>query len=94
MVLNFRQKDTGLLKTAPLGFSWTMLLFGIFVPLFRGDVKWFFYSLIIAFVTFGIGWLVLPFLYNKIYIKNLIKKGYVPADDYSDKALHSKGIIV
>ena len=93
MQINFKHKDTGVVKTAPLGFSWTSLLFGVFVPLLRGDVKWFFLSLVIALLTFGIGWLFIPFIYNKIYIKNLMEKGYIPADDFSKQALAAKGII-
>ena len=93
MQVNLKHKDTGVIKTSPLGFSWTTLLFGVFVPLIRGDVKWFFLSLVIAFLTFGIGWLFIPFIYNKIYIKNLMDKGYISADDFSKQALASKGII-
>ena len=28
------------MKLAPVGYSWTNLFFGFFVPLFRGDWKW------------------------------------------------------
>jgi hypothetical protein len=93
MKVNLKHKDTGVVKTAPLGFSWTTLFFGIFVPLIRGDIKWFIISLVIAIVTAGLGWFVIPFIYNKIYIKNLIEKGYVPADEASKQALIEKGII-
>ena len=93
MVINFKHKDTGVVKTAPLGFSWTSLLFGIFVPMFRGDWKWFFIGLVLAVVTLGLGWIVIAFLYNKIYIKNLMEKGYIPADDISKQSLISKGIM-
>ncbi len=93
MKVNLKHKDTGVVKTAPLGFSWTTLFFGIFVPLIRGDIKWFIISLVIAIVTAGLGWFVIPFIYNKIYIKNLLEKGYVPADEASKQALIEKGII-
>ena len=56
MQINLKYKDTGVLKTAVLEFSWTTLLFCVFVPLTRGDVKWFFLSLAIAIFTMGIGW--------------------------------------
>jgi hypothetical protein len=93
MNVNLKHKDTGFVKTAPVGFSWTMLLFGIFVPMIRGDWKWFFIGLAIAIFTFGLGWLIVLFMYNKIYIKNLMEKGYIPADDFSKQTLASKGII-
>ena len=94
MTLNFKHKDSGVIKTAPLGFSWTLLLFGIFVPMLRGDWKWFFISLLLFLLTAGIAWFIVPFFYNKIYIKNLMEKGYIPADDFSKKILTQKGIIV
>lgn len=84
----------GVTKEVKLGFSWTMLFFGCFVPLIRGDIKWFLITLLVAFVTAGISWFVFPFIYNKFYIKDLIEKGWMPADVYSADALKSKGIVV
>lgn len=51
-------------KDVKVGFSWTMFFFGPLVPLFRGDLKWFLFSILISFFTVGIGWLILPFVYN------------------------------
>jgi hypothetical protein len=93
MIINLKHKDTEVIKSVPLGFSWTTLLFGALVPLLRGDLKWFFISILIAFFTFGLGWFIIPFFYNKIYIKNLMEKGYVPADDFSKQTLAAKGLI-
>ena len=94
MNVNLKHKDTGVVKTAPLGFSWTSLFFGAFVPLLRGDVKWFLLGMVIIIATFGLGLLIIPFIYNKIYIKNLMEKGYTPADDFSKQTLLSNGIMV
>lgn len=33
-------------------------------------------------------------VFSKIYIKNLMEKGYIPADDFSKQALPAKGIII
>lgn len=134
MVVNLKN-DAGVMRKAPVGFSWTMLFFGPLVPLFRGDLKWtilhllmlslaqlfsgdfvpsqlffdpfvpFFRSLyyysttldllmqLLPHLFFGIGWIVLPFIYNKRYIVNLLERGYKPADEESRIALVSRGII-
>lgn len=67
---------TGQYKEVKEGFSWTVLFWGIFPPLFRGDWKWLLIMLILAFFTAGISNLVFPFIYNKLYINDLIEKGY------------------
>ncbi len=90
MKVNLRN-SAGSLKQVKLGFSWTMLFFGIFVPLFRGDLKWTILSLILVIITSGLAWLILPFFYNRMYIKSLLEKGWYPADDMSRNAMIAKG---
>ena len=92
MQINLKHFTTGAMKQTKLGFSWTMIFFGGFVPLFRGDVKWFFITWAVAVATFGLGWFGFPFLYNKLYIKDLIEKGYIPADETSSESLSGAGI--
>ena len=53
-----------------------MLFFGIFVPLCRGDWKWFLIILVANLFTYGLASVVFAFVYNKIYIKDLLEKGY------------------
>lgn len=94
-------KKAGLVKEVKVGFSWTTFFFGFFPALFRGDLKWaaimFIISLILAPFTLGIGaWIsgiVFSFVYNKIYIKELIEKGYEPADEDARIALENNQII-
>lgn len=93
MTLNLKHSTTGVLKTSPTGFSWTTLFFGAFVPLFRGDFKWFVISIITSFFTCGLAWLVIPFIYNKRYIKDLLEKGYVAADEQTQYYLIGNGYI-
>lgn len=75
--------------TVKLGFSWTTLFFGGFVPLFRGDILW----TIIMFL-FGVSGLITPFgsgtfivhlifgwLYNRIYLNSRLKNGFAPATE-------------
>lgn len=76
--------NTGQVKQAPLGFSWTMFFFGFFPPMFRGDWKWFGIvlglGLLAAIVSAGVlGWvpgLIGAFIWNKSYLTNLISRGY------------------
>lgn len=85
--------ETGVVKQAPVGFSWTTLFFGGFPALLRGDVKWFLLGWLISLATVGFGLIIMAFIYNKIYVKDLMEKGYRPADDFSKNILAQKGIL-
>lgn len=74
--LTLKNPNTGQLRAAPVGFSWTTFFFGIFVPLLRKDLVMVLVMLVLGIVTFGIAFLVFPFIYNKIYLKGLLKRGY------------------
>jgi hypothetical protein len=95
------KNDAGLTKDVKVGFSWTTFFFGFLPALFRGDLKWAVIMLIIEAVigsfTFGIGaWIsgvVFSFVYNKIYIKELIEKGYRPANEEAKSALEQSQIL-
>lgn len=86
--------SAGVIREVKLGFSWTMLFFGPLVPLFRGDLKWMILSLVLDVLTSGIAWLILPFTYNKSYIKGLLYAGWIPADRMSEIAMITKGLPV
>lgn len=81
--------ESGLIKEVKIGFSWTTLFFGLFVPLIRGDLKWALIMLGIALLagvpTYGIGSfisnLVFAFIYNKLYVRDLLEKGYRPQNE-------------
>ena len=95
------KNEGGLTKEVKVGFSWTTFFFGFFPALFRGDLKWavimFILSLALGSFTLGIGsWvtgIVFSFIYNKIYIKELIEKGYKPANEQSRSILEQNAII-
>jgi len=84
--------DSGMVKEVKKGFSWTFFFFGLFVPLIRGDLKWAIIMLLLqtlaGFFTFGIGIfvvsLIFAFIYNKIYIKELLEKGYRPTEEFEE----------
>ena len=65
------------------GFSWTMLFFGFFAPLFRGDFKMAAISFVCAICTMGFSWLVFPFIWNGYHRKALEKCGYVSVEQYN-----------
>ena len=64
------------IKKAPVGFSWTTLLFGFFVPAIRQDWLWALCLLIAAILIGPFAGIVAAFFYNKVYIKSLVSKGY------------------
>jgi len=94
MKINLKHDQSGALKNVKLGFSWTTLFFGGLVPLIRGDLKWFVIMWLIIIITVGVAMFIFPFIYNKIYIKGLLGRGYVPADYFSKTALQAKGIVI
>jgi len=105
IIIHFKQKKVLLenkrlnkTKKVPFLYSWISLSFGFFVPILRGDIKWFLIYLIPIILYFinpllVFSNIVIAFFYNKRYIKDLIQKGYEPADENSKKLLLSKHII-
>lgn len=72
----FKNPKTGALKEAPVGFSWTTFFFGFFPALFRGDWKFGAIQFVLQMLTMGLSSLVFCFIYNKLYIKDLIGAGF------------------
>lgn len=81
---------------APVGYSWTVLFFGFFVPIFRGD--WIYTAILLAFgvFTFGLSNIVFSFIYNKTFIKNkILKSGFKAVRNQSadlSKIAHTIGL--
>lgn len=100
-MITLKQKGTDVIKECTTGYSWTTFFFGAFVPLVRGDLKWagimFALSILVGICTMGFGAVFVPpvfaFFYNKVYIKDLIEKGYTYTDDAGRNFLIGNGII-
>lgn len=92
MKINLKHQS-GLVKQVKVGFSWTTLFFGFFVPLIRGDWKWGLIILLVSCATCGLANIVFAFIYNKQYLADMIEKGWVPADEIGINALLARGII-
>lgn len=75
-MVTLKNESTGSVKQVKVGFSWTVMFFGIFVPLFRGDWLWFLIMTVAAIVTSGWSWIIFPFIYNRVYVNSLTDKGY------------------
>lgn len=101
MKIALKKDNSGLIKEVKVGFSWTTFFFGFFPALFRGDLKWaaimFITAALAGVATFGtatwVPYVVFSFIYNKIYIKELLEKGYTPANQTAQDLLEQKQIL-
>ncbi|MCJ7856079.1 DUF2628 domain-containing protein [Lachnospiraceae bacterium NSJ-143] len=92
------KNDAGIIKEVKVGFSWTVFFFSFFVPLIRGDFKWaaimFLISLLVGYFGYGltafIVGIIFSFMYNKLYTKELLSKGYYPLSDADRDIFNSK----
>ena len=62
---------SGIVKVGYVGYSWTYLVFGWFVPVVRGELGVGVLHLVITLVSFGLSQLIFPFLYNRQYMVHL-----------------------
>lgn len=92
MYINLKNK-AGVMRRCKVGYSWTSLFFGFLVPLLRGDWKWAVIMFIAAMFTFNLSCIVFGFIYNRIYVNELLEKGYVPADEFSQSVLVDRGFL-
>ena len=99
-MINLVNPRTKMVKKCSTGYSWTTFFFGVFVPLFRGDLKWaaifFIIAIMVSFVIGPLAFICGPifgFFYNKLYISNLVEKGYVGNEIIDNNWLIENGII-
>jgi hypothetical protein len=75
-----KHKDSGIRKTARLGWSWTYYYFGFLVPIFRGEITIAVLHLVITIFTLGLFQIVWSFLYNKQHMTRLLTSGWILSD--------------
>jgi hypothetical protein len=88
-------------KRVKIGYSWTEMFFGFWTAAFRGDFKWCLILVLMEVLLGAFTWgggaflvtFIFAFFYNEIYIKNLLFKGYKPADENSYNILRSYGYL-
>lgn len=69
-------RDSGLVKTGYIGYSWTYLLFGWFVPLIRGELGIAVLHLVITVFSAGLSQLIFPFIFNRQYMQRMLTAGW------------------
>ena len=101
------KNEAGMVKEAKIGFSWTTLIFGYWVPLLRRDYKiaglMFLLVVIIGVIVLTnpallwVSWgtwildISMAFVYNKMHIQGLQAKGFKPATEADNDILLSNG---
>jgi hypothetical protein len=87
------KNSIGMVKECKVGFSWTTFFFGCFPAFFRGDWKWGLIQAGLNLCTCGLSSFVFCFMYNKLYINDLLKQGYTPISDSDKSILISRNFI-
>jgi len=82
-----RHGESGLTRKGYVGFSWTYLFFGWFVPLFRGELVVAALHLLFTLVTGGLWQLIVCFLYNRQYMTRMLTSGWVLSDSEDRNAM-------
>lgn len=82
------------IREAPVGYSWTTLIFGFFPALFRSHYGGAVILFLIGLLTFGLSNIVFSFIYNKMYLKYLVGQGFQARGDkaYVDMIAARSGV--
>ncbi len=67
---------SGMTKIGYVGFSWTYMFFGPFVPIIRGEVAVGLFHFILSSITFLFFHLIEIFLYNGQYMRRQLTDGW------------------
>lgn len=100
MKIQLKNKYTQQVTEAPVGYSWTILLFGAFVPLFRKDWSSTLVLMVLNLSVFFLGGYIAELvidavfaaLYNKYYIAKMLANGWEPLNKSSQEAINRLSI--
>lgn len=96
MKIQLKNKYTQRVKEAPVGYSWTLLVFGAFVPLFRKDWLSTIVLMVLNLTVVCLGGYIVEWvidalfaaLYNKYYINKMLASGWEPLNESSQDAIN------
>jgi len=71
-----KHTQSGLKKNGYIGYCWTYILFGGFVPIFRGEIGIGLLHIILSAITLGIFNILMSYLYNKQHMTRLLTNGW------------------
>ena len=75
-----KHEPSGLIKKGYVGFSWTYLIFGWWVPLLRGELGIAALHFLFTVLTFGLWQLIGAFIFNKQFMIRKLTSGWVLSD--------------
>jgi hypothetical protein len=87
--IRVKHQQSGIEKHCCIGYSWTYLLFGFLVPVFRGEILIGVVHFVFSMVTFGIFQVIMSFLYNKQHTVRLLIDGW-KLSDTEENNTHAK----
>ncbi|WP_333604143.1 hypothetical protein [Lactobacillus acetotolerans] len=96
MEIQLKNKYTQRVIEAPVGYSWTLLLFGAFVPLFRKDWQATIVLMVLNLSVYFLGGYIAELiidavfaaLYNKYFIAKMLNSGWEPLNKASQEAIN------
>jgi len=89
-------QNSGLVENGYVGYSWTYLVFGWFVPMFRGEMGIAVLHFAFTLISVGLSQLIFPFIYNRQFMVRMLTSGWHldPSDDnyeYAKRKLNVSG---
>jgi hypothetical protein len=87
--------NSGLAKNGYVGYSWTYLVFGWFVPMFRGELGIGVLHFAFTLISAGLSQLIFPFIYNRQYMTRMLTSGWQldSSDSNYDLVKHKLNVI-